>query len=231
MLRCLVFLWPDFSRVGLIRRGERKRSAAWGVGGREEDHAPDHRWAGGDRLARGLLQGYPDRQEFQLTCPCPSKRLSWVGALPSDEGQVGKQRPCADLKRQSWGTRLERCYWRAWKSKKRPWGSHRDVAAGSWHGQAACRVDLMETRVRPLLLAPSLGAVLSRSVVSDCLRPHGLEPARLLCPWDSPGKNTGVGAMPSSKGPSQPRDQTHVSCTAGGFLPSEPPGNPRILEW
>ena len=24
-------------------------------------------------------------------------------------------------------------------------------------------------------------------------RPHGLEPARLLCPWDSPGKNKGVG--------------------------------------
>ena len=24
------------------------------------------------------------------------------------------------------------------------------------------------------------------------LRPHGLQPARLLCPWDSPGKNTGV---------------------------------------
>ena len=22
---------------------------------------------------------------------------------------------------------------------------------------------------------------------------HGLWPARLLCPWDSPGKNTGVG--------------------------------------
>ena len=25
------------------------------------------------------------------------------------------------------------------------------------------------------------------------LRPHGLQPARLLCPWDSAGKNTGVG--------------------------------------
>ena len=25
--------------------------------------------------------------------------------------------------------------------------------------------------------------MLSRSVVSDCLQPHGLEPARLLCPW------------------------------------------------
>ena len=24
-------------------------------------------------------------------------------------------------------------------------------------------------------------------------QPYGLEPARLLCPWDSPGKNTGVG--------------------------------------
>ena len=48
--------------------------------------------------------------------------------------------------------------------------------------------------------------VLSQSVVSCniltavcvsysliCLRPHGLYPARLLCPWNSPGKNTGVG--------------------------------------
>ena len=26
------------------------------------------------------------------------------------------------------------------------------------------------------------------------LRPHGLQPARLLCPWDSPGKNTGMGS-------------------------------------
>ena len=24
------------------------------------------------------------------------------------------------------------------------------------------------------------------------LRPHGLQPTRLLCPWDSPSKNTGV---------------------------------------
>ena len=26
------------------------------------------------------------------------------------------------------------------------------------------------------------------------LQTHGLQPARLLCPWDSPGKNTGVGS-------------------------------------
>ena len=33
----------------------------------------------------------------------------------------------------------------------------------------------------------------SRSVVSDSLRPHGLQPTRLLRPWDFPGKSTGVG--------------------------------------
>ena len=29
--------------------------------------------------------------------------------------------------------------------------------------------------------------------MSDSLRPHGLQPTRLPRPWDSPGKNTGVG--------------------------------------
>ena len=29
--------------------------------------------------------------------------------------------------------------------------------------------------------------------MSNSLRSHGLQPTRLLCPWDSPGKNTGVG--------------------------------------
>ena len=33
----------------------------------------------------------------------------------------------------------------------------------------------------------------SRSVVSDSLRPHGLQPTRLLHRWDFPGKSAGVG--------------------------------------
>ena len=33
----------------------------------------------------------------------------------------------------------------------------------------------------------------SRSVVSDPQWPHELQPSRLLCPWDFPGKSTGVG--------------------------------------
>ena len=33
-------------------------------------------------------------------------------------------------------------------------------------------------------------------VAQSCLTlsPHGLQPARLFCPWNSPGKNTGVGS-------------------------------------
>ena len=33
----------------------------------------------------------------------------------------------------------------------------------------------------------------SRSVMSDSSRPPGLQPSRLLRPWDFPGKSTGVG--------------------------------------
>ena len=29
--------------------------------------------------------------------------------------------------------------------------------------------------------------------MSDSVQPNGLRPTRLLCPWDSPGENTGVG--------------------------------------
>ena len=34
----------------------------------------------------------------------------------------------------------------------------------------------------------------SGSVVSNTFQPHGLYPVRLLCPWNSPVKNTGVGS-------------------------------------
>ena len=34
----------------------------------------------------------------------------------------------------------------------------------------------------------------NHTVMPDSLWPHGLWPTRLLCPWDSPGKNTWVGS-------------------------------------
>ena len=38
-----------------------------------------------------------------------------------------------------------------------------------------------------------VACLLSHSVMSDSLRFYGLEPARLLCPWDFPGKSAGAG--------------------------------------
>ena len=65
----------------------------------------------------------------------------------------------------------------------------------------------------------------SHSVLSDCLRPHGL-----YSPWNSPGQNTGVGNLSQLQGifPIQgikPRSHT----LQVDSLPAEPPGMPDIL--
>ena len=54
----------------------------------------------------------------------------------------------------------------------------------------------------------------SCSVVSDSLQCYGLVPARLLCPWDSPGENTGVG----------------LHALLQGIFPTQGL-NPRLLNW
>ena len=53
-----------------------------------------------------------------------------------------------------------------------------------------------------------------------------LQPTRLLCPWDSLAKITGVGCHSLSRVSSQPRDLTQVSCISGRFFTTEPPGKP-----
>ena len=71
------------------------------------------------------------------------------------------------------------------------------------------------------------------SVMSNYLRPHGLYPARLLCPWDFPGKNTGVGCrfllqdISPTQG-SNPRLLCHLHWQADSF-PLGPPGKPPAL--
>ena len=43
-----------------------------------------------------------------------------------------------------------------------------------------------------------LAAAAAAKSLQSCLksvRPHTRQPTRLPCPWDSPGKNTGVGAI------------------------------------
>ena len=55
---------------------------------------------------------------------------------------------------------------------------------------------------------------------------HSL-PARLLCPWNSPGKNTGVGSRSLLQGifPIKGSNQG-VPALQADSLPSEPPGKP-----
>ena len=53
----------------------------------------------------------------------------------------------------------------------------------------------------------------SRSVLSETWQPHGLQPTRLLSPWDSPGNNWSGLPFPSP-----------------GDLPAQAL-NPRLLHW
>ena len=67
----------------------------------------------------------------------------------------------------------------------------------------------------------------SHAAITDSLRPHGLQPSRLLCPWNSPGKNTGVGSHSLLPGIFltqgwEPRSPAFKADS----LPSEPAGKP-----
>ena len=74
----------------------------------------------------------------------------------------------------------------------------------------------------PLITGPAHSGLLRVPLATLCcvlshvnsLRPYGLWPARLLCPWDFPGKNTGVGC--------------HLLLQ--GIFPSQG-SNPRLLHW
>ena len=76
--------------------------------------------------------------------------------------------------------------------------------------------------------------------MSDSVRPHRWQPTRLPRPWDSPGKNTGVGChflLQCMKVKSQ--SEVAQSCpTLSDPMDCSPPGSPvhgifqaRVLEW
>ena len=68
------------------------------------------------------------------------------------------------------------------------------------------------------------------SVMSDSLQPFGLQPTRLLCPWDSPSKDTGVGcqAHPQRIFPNQESNPGFLCLLHWqmGSLPLAPLGKP-----
>ena len=78
------------------------------------------------------------------------------------------------------------------------------------------------------------------SVVSDSVRPHRQQPTRLPCPWDSPGKSTGVGCpflLQCMKVKSE--SEVTQSCPTLSYpMDCSPPGpsvhgifQARVLEW
>ena len=72
-------------------------------------------------------------------------------------------------------------------------------------------------RVYTRVISPTLGTAETNaaySVMFSSLWPHRLYPVRLLYPWNSPGKNTGVGCLSYSRGSSWTRDQIQVSCVS-----------------
>ena len=76
--------------------------------------------------------------------------------------------------------------------------------------------------------------------MSDSVQPHRRQPTRLLCPWDSPGKNTGVDChflLQCMKVKSD--SEVAQSCpTLSDLMDCSPPGSSvhgifqaRVLEW
>ena len=83
------------------------------------------------------------------------------------------------------------------------------------------------------ILSLSVGYVFNCSDVYESLRPHGVEPARLLCPWDSPGKNTRVechallqGIFPTQRWNAGLLRLLHWQAD---FLPQSHPGSPKAF--
>ena len=68
----------------------------------------------------------------------------------------------------------------------------------------------------------------SHSVVSDSWRPRGLQLSRLLCPWNSPCKNTWEVAIPFSRDLPNPGIEPRPPALQADSLPSELPGKPKI---
>ena len=84
-----------------------------------------------------------------------------------------------------------------------------------------------------------VAAAAAASVVPDSVRPHRWQPTRLRCPWDSPGKNTGVGCpfllqcmkvkSASEVAQSCPTGSDPMDCSPGSSVHGS--FQARVLEW
>ena len=140
-----------------------------------------------------------------------SSTLAWK--IPWRE-EPGRLQSMGSLRvRHDWATSLSLFTFMHWRRKWQPtpvflpgesqgqrslvgchlWGSHRighdwsDLAAAADTQHLCSQLLIVFFKWLPIQFQ------FSHSVVSDSVRPHRWPPTRLLCLWDSPGKNTGVG--------------------------------------
>ena len=92
---------------------------------------------------------------------------------------------CKCVVRQSWLMTS-----RVWCYCPDSWSGTGTLFRGQDEECRLCIITFAFVSSRPI---STYACVLSHSIVSDSLRPYGAKPVRLLCPWNSPGKNAGVG--------------------------------------
>ena len=115
-----------------------------------------------------------------------------------------------------------------------PWKSHFGAFQGVVPRTRVCQCSEKSAFKSALRLACSVASVKSNSV-----RPRGLQPARLLCPRDSPGKTSGVGCHALLQGIFPTQGQNPGLHIAGGFFTiwgtgksPEPQGKPmKLTRW
>ena len=95
-----------------------------------------------------------------------------------------------------------------------PGGKQSLVCYGFLVGSGKCQSDCQESRESICCCC------LVTKLCPNLLHIHGLQPTRLVCPTDFPGKNTGVGGhfLHQLLFLNPGRDRTYVSCTAGDFF-------------
>ena len=73
-------------------------------------------------------------------------------------------------------------------------GQGSQVCCSPWsHKESDITEQLSWTQLKCFIEDGLESESVGHSVMSNSLWPHGLQPTRLLCPWNSPGKNNGVG--------------------------------------
>ena len=158
-------------------------------------HRVGHDWS--DLAAATLLEGWIWRPDH-LTCLLRNLYAGWeatvrTGHETTDWFQIGKRvrqgcilSPC--LFTLNWSTSCEILAWMKHKLESRLLG---EISITSDTQMIPPLWQKVKRNTEPL--DESEKSKWSRSAVSNSLQPRGLQPTRLLRPWDFPGKSTGVG--------------------------------------